>query len=124
MGYFSNLDLTRRAALESRTDRSYPSPLERLQWYLEDLTEMLDQRGVSVEQLAQITPNGLADYFKPKADCHYWQMEDDSPTKELIMAVGEVAVRMQEERHYELMHELPIRELLPENSEEKLKLSA
>lgn len=124
MGYFSNLDLTRRAALESRTDRSYPSPLERLQWYLEDLTEMLDQRGVSVEQLAQITPNGLVDYFEPRADCRYWQIEDDSTTKELIMAVGEVAVRIQAECHYELMRELKIRELLPENTEVELKLSA
>lgn len=124
MGYFSNLDLTQRAALESRTDRSCPSPIERLQWYLEDLTEMLDRRGVSVEQLAQITPNGLVDYFEPRADCRYWQIEDDSTTKELIMAVGEVAVRIQAECHYELMRELKIRELLPENTEVELKLSA
>lgn len=124
MGYFSDLDLGQQVTLESRTDRSYPSPLERLQWYLEDLTEMLDRRGVSVEQLAQSTPNGLIDYFEPKADCHYWQMEEDSATKELIMAVGEVAVHIQEERHYELIRELPIRELLPENFEAELKLSA
>lgn len=124
MGYFSNLDLTQQVALESRTDRSCPSPIERLQWYLEDLTEMLDRRGVSVEQLAQITPNGLVDYFEPRADCRYWQIEDDSTTKELIMAVGEVAVRIQAECHYELMRELKIRELLPENTEVELKLSA
>lgn len=124
MGYFSDLDLTNRAALESRTDRSYPSPIERLQWYLEDLTEMLDRRGVSVGQLAQITPNGLVDYFEPRADCHYWQIEEDSATKELMMAVDEVTLHIQEERHYELMRELKIRESLPENAEVKLKLSA
>lgn len=124
MGYFSDLDLTQRAALESRTDRSYPSPIERLQWHLEDLTEMLDQRGVSVEQLAQSAPNGLVDYFEPKADCYYWQIEAEISTKDLIMAVGEVAVRIQEERHYELMRELQIRELLSENTEVELKLSA
>lgn len=124
MGYFSDLDLTNRAALESRTDRSYPSPIERLQWYLEDLTEMLDRRGVSVGQLEQITPNGLVDYFEPRADCHYWQIEEDSATKELMMAVDEVTLHIQEERHYELMRELKIRESLPENAEVKLKLSA
>lgn len=124
MGYFSDLDLRQQVALESRTGRSYPSPIERLQWYLENLAEMLYRRGVSVEQLAQITPNGLVDYFEPRADCRYWQIEDDSTTKELIMAVGEVAVRIQAECHYELMRELKIRELLPENTEVELKLSA
>lgn len=124
MGYFSDLDLRRQAILELKTDRSYPSPIERLQWYLEDLTEMLDQRGVSVEQLAQVAPNGLADYFEPKADCHYWQIEDNSTTKELILAVGEVAVRIQEERHYELVREPQAGELFTENSEVELQLSA
>ena len=125
MGYFSNLDLTQRTALGSKADRSYPTPIEKLQWYLEDLTEMLDRRGVSVEQLAQITPNGLVDYFEPGADCHYWQIEDDSTTKELILAVGEVAVHIQEEHHYELIRELQkMREPLLENSAVELKLSA
>lgn len=124
MGYFSDLDLMQQVVLDLRTDKSYPSPRETFQWYLEDLTEILDQRGVSAEQLTQAAQNGWVDYFEPQARYHYWQIEAESSTKELIMAVGELAVRIQEERHYELMRELQTREALPENSEVALKLSA
>ena len=96
MGCFSDLDMDRQEQFESWEDRSYPSRRETLGWILEDLADELEERGVSVVQLALDTPNGLADYYEPSARVRYFDAADEADrenlsTHDLIAALGEVA---------------------------------
>ena len=110
MGYFSDLDMDRQEQW-SWEDRSYPSRRETLNWFLEDLANELEERGVSVAQLAQATANGLADYYEPSARICYFDAADvedrkNLATHDLIAALGEVAHCLK--REYGVKHELEL----------------
>ena len=96
MGYFSerNIDMQARG----RRDGSYPGRYETLNFYMEDLCQALEARGVSVEELDRTARNGLIDYYDPRARYHYFSvLYADAPSIwDLTAAVGEVALRQKE----------------------------
>lgn len=99
MGFFS------RQAIEwmdrsLQEDRSYPSNTQQLQFYYEDLLSALAERGVNEESLCAINGGQLLDYYEPKARYHYYEEleAEDASTQDLVAALGEVALRLQEQR--------------------------
>ena len=125
MGYFSELDIEMQAQV--RVDRTYPSRCETLRWFMEDLTDALMARGVSVEALACTARNGLRDFYNPRARYHYYNaLHAGYPgpsINDLIEALGEAAFLL--EKAYRDEWRMNIQVLPPEHSDQTLwRLSA
>ena len=131
MGYFSNLDIEMQ--MKVRVDRTYPSRCETLTWFIEDLSDALKARGVSVEELVRTTRNGLRDYYDPRARYHYysvlwadkvpWPEASDLSIKNLVEALGEAAFWLEKAECDERRQNIQV--LLRETSNQTLwKISA
>ena len=125
MGYFSDLNLEIREQVQ--IDRTYPSRCETLSYFMENLTDALEARGVSVEALAQSARNGLIDYYNPRSRYRYFSVlyAENHSLFDLIAAVGEVAFLLKKARRDEWMMNIEVIQGNRRNYErEYIKLSA
>ena len=111
MGFFSNADIDRRSHPTGWVDRSYPSRRETLGYFMEDLAGELEERGVSMAELALAMPNGLADYYNPLARVRYFDAAGEDALRELtvpdlVAVIGEVAHCLK--REFGVTHDLEL----------------
>lgn len=97
MGYFSR-QATERMDHPLREDHSVLSHTQQLTYYFEDILSFLAERGVSEESLCAADGGQLLDYYKPNARYHYFEVlfAEDPSTEDLIAALGEVALLLQQ----------------------------